>query len=247
MSNKTNKYINRISRLEARNEKLANFDTGLVKVAFDTRKVNQFTDYNPRRNLQHFNRSEDYLTIATATRLNSLNRIKIAIDELERNFCTEPEWLDSYTRVLKDALDKALRISQASSDYSEKEIDYLEELIDMRYRVRLAEVVNMSIEDIKTKVLAKDQSLLHKYSFYKNDIVYKKSGEDTSSNTKQTVQGSSNPININVINNMAGQNQPGLLTTSNDSPQMTNIQPNNDLKEMSLRLERLENLLSKLI
>ena len=56
-----------------------------------------------------------------------------------------------------------------------------------------------------------------------------------------------NPININEINNMAGQNQPGLLTTSNDSPQMTNIQPNNDLKEMSLRLERLENLLSKLI
>ena len=110
--------------------------TGIVKMAFDTRRVNQDTTYIARRNLQTYHRSEAYIDNDSSKKIKTFFKVKTAVDSIKEDFNGDPEWLDSYARILSCALDRTLRIDQKDFDFFKPQLDYLQELLYLRYRLR---------------------------------------------------------------------------------------------------------------
>lgn len=81
----------------------------LKKIAFDTRRINQETQINPRRGLQNYNRSESFISIALSKKLQNLNTLKNALNDIKNQYGKEIKWHDSNARVLLSHLEKALR------------------------------------------------------------------------------------------------------------------------------------------
>lgn len=144
----------------------------LVKSAFDTRRMNQNTEFNPRRNLQYYQRSEPFMDDKTAAMVQLFVKVKNAADTLREDFIGEPDWLDSYTRILCNAIDQTLRVDQKDFDYSKPQLDYLSELLYVRYRLRPEDIETASTESIKTILLNKDEKLARRAIFtnYKQDF-----------------------------------------------------------------------------
>lgn len=137
------------------------------KTAFDTRRVNQETDYNPRRGLQNYHRSEQFISEGTLIKVESFKRIKVILDDLKKKYGREPEWQDSYCRVLLNTLDKTLRVDQGDYDFGENQpaigsFDYVEELLFTRYRLSLDNINKYADEELKDLFLNKDESLIRK-------------------------------------------------------------------------------------
>ena len=147
----------------------------LVKVAFDTRRVNQNLDFNPRRNLQYYQRSEPYMDAQTADKVQLFFKVKIAADLIREQFLGEPDWLDSHTRILCNALDETLRIDQKDFDYSYSRLGYLEELLYVRYRLRPEDILRHSQDELRDIFFKKDERLVHRGVFvnYKQDLTKK--------------------------------------------------------------------------
>lgn len=143
----------------------------MVKVAFDTRRVNQEVDYIPRRGLQNYHRSEQFISDAMKSKIQSFSRLASVLEILKSKYGKEPEWQDSYTRVLHAAVEKGLRKNQSDGDFSEMQpsvgsLDYLQELMYVRYRLTPDDLSTMSEQQLCTAVLNKDENLLHKGSSY---------------------------------------------------------------------------------
>lgn len=141
----------------------------LIKVAFDTRRINQETDYNPRRGLQNYHRSEQFITQANIQKIENFKKLKDILDSLKDKYGREPEWQDSYCRVLLNTLDKALRVKQGNIDFGETQpsigsFDYVEELLFTRYRLDLNSIAASKEEDLKNILLSKDENLIRKNS-----------------------------------------------------------------------------------
>lgn len=149
--------------------------TGFTKLALDTRRINQETDYNPRRNLQFYHRSEQFLNEKTAHKIKNLLKIKTATDMIKDRFDREPEWFDSYARVLNAALNRILRLEQQDNDYSVEQINYINELMYMRYRLTEDEITKLGEQDLEQIILGKDEQLVNKEVFadLKNRITNK--------------------------------------------------------------------------
>src|SRR5579864_3843667 len=92
--------------------------TGFTKMAFDTRRVNQEVDYNPRRGLQNYNRSEAFLTEGTAQRVKNFAKLRNVLNGLKNVYGKEHEWQDSNTRILLTAVDNGLRSDQNDGDFA---------------------------------------------------------------------------------------------------------------------------------
>jgi len=140
---------------------------GMIKVAFDTRRVNQELEYNPRRGLQNYHRSEQFLTEATSNKIKVFHKLLDLLEELKDTYEKEPEWQDSYCRVLFNTLQKGLRTEQKDGDYTEVQpgmgsLDYIEELLYVRYRLTPDLLEEMSGDKIKNKLLEKDEILTKK-------------------------------------------------------------------------------------
>lgn len=144
----------------------------LVKNAFDTRRINQNTEFNPRRNLQYYQRSEPYIDDKTAEKIKLFFKVKVATDDIRNEFIGEPDWLDSYTRILCNAVDQTLRIDQKDCDYSGTQLDYLSELLYVRYRLEPSDILNASPTILRQTFLNKDEKLLRRGIFvnYKDDL-----------------------------------------------------------------------------
>jgi len=140
---------------------------GVVKNAFDTRRVNQGEQFNPRRNLQNFQRSEPFITPEISNKIKTFFKIKSAADQIKEEFMGDPEWLDSNSRILCNALNNTLRVDQKDYDFFKPQFDYIDELLYLRYRLASEDVEKMSEEQIRDKILARDECLLHK-SLYAN-------------------------------------------------------------------------------
>lgn len=145
---------------------------GLVKNAFDTRRVNQNTELNPRRNLQYYQRSEPFIDEQSADQIKLFFKVKTAADDLRNEFVGEPDWLDSHTRILCNAVDQTLRIEQKDFDYSRAQLDYLSELLYVRYRLRSEDIEKLSQHELRNVILTKDERLLRRSIFvnYKDDF-----------------------------------------------------------------------------
>lgn len=137
----------------------------LIKQAFDTRRVNQDLEFNPRRNLQYYQRSEPYLSTQAADKIKLFFKVKNAADTIRTEFVGEPDWLDSYTRVLCNALDQTLRVEQKDFDYSQSQLDYLQELLYVRYRLRPEDIQTFSNDELKNVILNKDERLIRRAVF----------------------------------------------------------------------------------
>lgn len=144
----------------------------LVKEAFDTRRINQNTEFNPRRNLQYYQRSEPYITDSTAEKIKLFFKVKLAADDLRQEFIGEPDWLDSFTRILCNAVDQTLRVDQKDFDYSQGQLDYLTELLYVRYRLRPEDINKLSQHELRNVFINKDERLLRRSVFvnYKDGL-----------------------------------------------------------------------------
>lgn len=140
---------------------------GIIKVAFDTRRIDQETEYNPRRGLQNYNRSEAFISEAISEKLKNLAKLKDVLDKLKAKYGREPEWQDSYARVLLNTLDSGLRTGIEDGDYTSAQpgvgsLDYIEELLHMRYRLSLGELSKMAESNLTNVILSKDEDLTRK-------------------------------------------------------------------------------------
>lgn len=157
--------------------------SGLIKNAFDTRRINQETEYNPRRGLQNYNRSEKFITEALSEKIRNFSKLKNVLADLKEEFGKEHEWQDSNARVLLSTLNKGLRSEQNDGDFSENQpsmasLDYIEELLHVRYRLSLDNLSKLGSTDLRKIILSKDENLINQDSnktvhITKNDIATK--------------------------------------------------------------------------
>lgn len=137
----------------------------LAKLAFDTRRINQETTYIPRRNLQNYHRSAEFIDDEMAAKIKLLAKVKTATSMLKEQFGYEPEWLDSYARVLDSTLDRVLRLQQKDGDLSPAQLSYAEELLYVRYRLGRDDITKLSEREIEKIILQKDEPLNRKEVF----------------------------------------------------------------------------------
>jgi hypothetical protein len=142
------------------------FDQSLSKQAFDTRRVDQVNDRNPRGNLQYYHRSEPFIDDDLSNKLNRYMKVKAATDMIKDQYGTDPEWFDSYARVLSSAVDRTLRIEQKDGDFFKAAFDYLDELLYVRYRLSTDDISKKSENEIEKVILGKDERMTMKH-FYK--------------------------------------------------------------------------------
>jgi hypothetical protein len=147
-----------------RKQAFNSFNRGLVKLAFDTRRINQETDYIPRRGLQNYHRSESFIPEALGLKIKAFNKLVQVLDQLKIEYGRENAWQDSYTRILCQAVNKGLRTAEADGDFSDSQpsmasLSYLEELMFIRYRLTPDNIFAMSELELRDKLLAKDELL----------------------------------------------------------------------------------------
>ncbi len=160
-----------ISKLEPSNS--------IVKLAFDTRRIDQQNVYNPRRNLQYYHRSDPFIQKDSAEKIKTFFKLKTAADSLKEDFQGDPDYLDSYLRILNATLDRTLRIDQKDFDFFKPQMDYLEELLYLRYRLKHEDIIRLNEKELRNIILDKDERLLHKtiYAQYNNGGMNKTSAQ----------------------------------------------------------------------
>jgi hypothetical protein len=146
----------------SRKSLIENINPTLVKQAFDTRRINQQTDYNPRRNLQYYHRSDPFISKNASESIKIFFKLKTAVDSIKKDFLGDPDWLNSYCRILSSALDRTLRTEQKDMDFFQPQIDYLNELIYLRYRINHEDIERFEKKELKNIVLGRDEKLLYK-------------------------------------------------------------------------------------
>ena len=157
---------------------------GFNKLAFDTRRIDQETEYNPRRGLQNYNRSEAFLSEGLAHRVKNFAKLRNSLNALKNVYGKEHEWQDSNARILLTAVDKGMRTGINDGDFAEQNqpgvgsFDYLEELLNVRYRLTQDDLTRMSEADLTRVILAKDADLTNKdvkqsLEITKNDVATK--------------------------------------------------------------------------
>lgn len=156
------------------------FNNVIVKIAFDTRRINQEADYNPRRGLQNYNRSQQFITEAHTIRITNFTKLKNILDEVKLKYDREPEWQDSYSRVLSNTLNIALRVKQNDGDFSDTQtaigsFDYVDDLLFTRYRLDINTIAKYGEEQLRDIILSRDENLIRKtdspkYEITKRDV-----------------------------------------------------------------------------
>jgi len=145
----------------------------LSKKAFDTRRIDQEKQFNPRRGLQNYHRSEPFVSKATAEKLDIISKLKSVLEDIREQYESHFGWQESYVRVLLNTVNKTLRVDQKDGDFSDSQpstssIDYLEELIYTRYRLSFENIEDMSFQELRKAILSKDDSLFN--DSYKNNL-----------------------------------------------------------------------------
>jgi hypothetical protein len=139
----------------------------MVKVAFDTRRINQNTEYNPRRNLQYYVREQPFIADQDTMKITALSKLKMVSDDIKNDFIGEPEWFDTYASDLDHHLTNTFFKSDGKNyDFSPTHIQYLEQLLSDRYRIKLADIVEMPEKHLKAMIIHRDEKL-EKSNIYK--------------------------------------------------------------------------------
>jgi hypothetical protein len=138
-------------------------DDSIKKVAFDTRFIDQERERNPRENLQYWQRTQEFVPLDTQRKLVSLNKVKAVTQQLREKYGNQQEWLQSYAKQLDEHLSNATMVKDGGVvEVFEPQVRYLEQLIDTRYLLRLAEIETMKEEELGKVILSKDNKLAAK-------------------------------------------------------------------------------------
>jgi hypothetical protein len=206
-------------------ESFASNKNQLVKIAFDTRRINQETDRNPRINLQYWNRSDEFISDEDQNKINILSKLVEPLNELKNKFGSEPDWHESYSRFLYDAVNRILRVKQADKEYFGPQMAYLEQLLDARYRLSLEKINKMATNELKDVILRKDETLQKKGLYLPEPIIIK----DSSLPMNNVVNGDSNLTNAiliqNALSNLMQQN--ALMASAQKKDGEEKITPDN--------------------
>lgn len=135
-----------------------------VKLAFDTRKFNSETDFISRRNLQNYNRSEQFISEGMNLKLKNFKKLYDVVLDIFDLYGKTPEWQDSYARILKNNLDKTFRSEINDDEHSESQkslgsLNYLMDLIYVRYRITIDDLKDKTNDELKKIILKKDSEL----------------------------------------------------------------------------------------
>lgn len=138
---------------------------GFTKIAFDTRRIDQGLQIIPRRGLQNYSRSEQFITEAINDKINDLIKLKDVLIKLKEKYGQQHDWHDSYARVLLSTIENAIRSNYKDGDITESQpavgsLDYVEELLYVRYRLSFDDLKNMNESELERIILAKDEDLI---------------------------------------------------------------------------------------
>lgn len=140
----------------------------LKKMAFDTRRIDQDKDYNPRRGLQHYSRSDDFVSEEDIVKINNIKKLKNITALLHEIFNKDDAWHDSFSKTLYTGLENAVNDFNKLGNFSTDQksltgLHYIEQLLNIRYGINLT---NMNINDneILNIILKKDEELLNKFN-----------------------------------------------------------------------------------
>lgn len=139
---------------------------GFNKVAFDTRRINQETDYNPRRGLQNYHRSEPFVSEIMGQKIKNFAKLRTVLEGLKAKYGRDHAWQDSNARILLSTLDNGLRIEQRDGDFAisqpaQGSLDYIEELMHVRYRLGFDDLSKLGATDLEKVILSKDENLIN--------------------------------------------------------------------------------------
>lgn len=141
---------------------------GFTKLAIDSRRIDQNIERNPRPAIQYFQRSDQFIDNGLQNDINIFSKLLVPLIEIKGSYGDQPEYLDSYSRVLHENLERVLRIKQSDQEYHKPQIEYLKQLVFARYRLSMEEISKLSAMQLKAKILDKDESLIKRGLFLQN-------------------------------------------------------------------------------
>ena len=122
------------------------------KIAFDTRRVDQENTRNPRKNLQYWNRSQQFVDDQDTDKLNTFAKLLYPLEEIKKQFGNEPEYFESYARILGDLVARIVQVDKEDVEVFKPQLAYLEQLLFARYRLSLNDINKMSKDNLKDKI-----------------------------------------------------------------------------------------------
>ena len=204
--------------------KNAFYNKKIVKQAFDTRRINPEIQFNPRRNLQNYIRSEAFIDNDLSHSINSLFKLKNVVDLIKNNFQNDPNWLDSNCRILSSTIDRVLRTEQKDFDFAKPQFDYLNELLYLRYRINSSDLDSLSEDELKKIILSKDEKLSKSALYNKYNMIKQtaQSNELTSHSSTNLIQKTNEESFLNKLfetvsaSKDAPERQKSITITIND-------------------------------
>lgn len=145
-------------------KKIAEFQQ-IKKFAIDTRNIDQDSTRNPRKSLQYWHRSDQFIDEEMQDKLNVFAKLFRVLEDIKESYGQEPEYHDSYARVLHGHVERTMRIKEGDKDIYTPQVSYLEQLLFARYRLSMEEIKKMSGLDIKKAILKKDEDLLKRGAY----------------------------------------------------------------------------------
>jgi hypothetical protein len=87
------------------------------------------------------------------------------LKEIRDKFGNQPEYFESYARVLYNALNQILKVRKSDIDIFKPQLSYLEQLLYARYRLSMDNIAGASLPQLKEVILSKDEKLLKRGVF----------------------------------------------------------------------------------
>jgi hypothetical protein len=174
----------------------------MVKLAFDTRRIDQESTRNPRTNLQYWHRAQQFIEEADENKLKTFTKLANLLTKLKSRFGTSPEWFESYARQLYDNVNRIIRIKEGDLDIFRPQLAYLEQLIYARYRLSMENIDKFSDENLQNCILAKDEPLIGRNNYLKEVI----SDDDIKKDSKIVKDSLEKNTQESIINAIFGSN-----------------------------------------
>lgn len=183
----------------------------LTKFAFDTRRVDQEGSRNPRKNLQYWHRSDQFIDEADEANLKTFAKLAKVLGKLKNKLGTSPEWFESYSRQLYDNVFRILRVKESDLDIFRPQMSYLEQLIFARYRLSMEDLKKFSEEKITDRILSKDEDLIGRAS-YLDETKPDEPNMIKDSNSSNAIQKTTQESIVNAIFGGEGMRRDGERT-----------------------------------
>jgi len=149
----------------ARMAAFESYGPGFKKVAFDTRRIDQGHQRNPRSNLQYFSRSQQFIDEEDQGKMETFAKLLLPLETIKKKYGSQPEYFNSYARILHESVERILRIKEADLDIFRPQLNYLEQLVFARYRLSLEDISNKKEAELQEIILNKDENLLKRGTY----------------------------------------------------------------------------------